>query len=179
MRIGLSGAQGVGKTTLLEALSNERIFKDYSICSEVTRWVRSLGIDINESGTDITQRLIAYKHIFNLTMFDKMITDRTILDCLVYTKWLHRQGRVSQQCLSEVKSMFDKIYLNYDYIFYIQPEFELVDDNVRSVNVDFRDEIVELFADTLFEHLDPNNYTILTGTVENRVKQVKETLKVR
>jgi hypothetical protein len=45
---GISGAQSVGKTTLLNALRSEPTFKDYSICDEVTRRVKSYGLLIND-----------------------------------------------------------------------------------------------------------------------------------
>ena len=41
MRIGITGAQSVGKTTLLNALRSEKLFDDYTICDEVTRRVKS------------------------------------------------------------------------------------------------------------------------------------------
>ena len=61
MRIGLSGTQSTGKTTLLNVLRSEKHFKEYQVNDEVTRWVRSLGIDINEAGSDISQELIMMK----------------------------------------------------------------------------------------------------------------------
>ena len=52
----------------------------------VTRWVKSLGVDINESGTDLTQELILMKHLDNLFLNDETISDRTLIDCF----YLHR-----------------------------------------------------------------------------------------
>ena len=80
MKIGITGAQSVGKTTLLNALRSEKLFKDYVICDEVTRRVKSYGLPINEEGTDITQRLIMNEHIVNVFMYGNMLTDRTALD---------------------------------------------------------------------------------------------------
>ena len=57
MRIGLSGTQSTGKTTLLNVLRSERIFKDYQVNDEVTRWVKSLNIEINEAGSDRVKNL--------------------------------------------------------------------------------------------------------------------------
>ena len=104
VRIGISGAQSVGKTTLLNALRSEKCFWGYNIRNEVTRTVKSYGIDINENGSDISQMLIMKEHIYNLVMFDDMITDRTSLDGLVYTKWLYNQGKVSEDCFIEAVS---------------------------------------------------------------------------
>ena len=75
MRIAISGAQSVGKTTLINALRSEKALKDYTFCTEVTRRVGSYGLPINEDGTDITQRLIMQEHIVNYFMNDNMICD--------------------------------------------------------------------------------------------------------
>ena len=95
MRIGITGAQSVGKTTLLNALRSEKLFKDYVVCDEVTRRVKSYGLPINEEGTDITQRLIMNEHIVNVYMHDNMLTDRTALDGLVYSTYLYKQNKIS------------------------------------------------------------------------------------
>ena len=88
MKIGIAGAQSTGKTTLLNALRSEPCFKDFSICDEVTRRVKSYNLPINEQGGDITQKLIMHEHIVNVFMHDDMITDRTVLDGVVYTHYL-------------------------------------------------------------------------------------------
>ena len=118
MRIGITGAQSVGKTTLLNALRSEKFFKDYAICDEVTRRVRSYGIPINEDGNSITQRLIMNEHIVNIFMHDKMLTDRTALDGLVYTLYLHKRGKIDAKTLQYVDEVFKKLIKSYTHIFY-------------------------------------------------------------
>jgi GTPase SAR1 family protein len=145
MKIGITGAQSVGKTTLLNALRSEKLFKDYVICDEVTRRVKSYGLPINEEGTDITQRLIMNEHIVNVFMYGNMLTDRTALDGLVYSAYLYNKNQISANTLKYVREVFNKVWHSYDYVFYIEPEFEIVDDGVRSINKQFRDEIAELF----------------------------------
>lgn len=174
MRIGISGAQGVGKTTLLNALSKDDKFSNLKVRDEVTRWVRGLGLPINESGTDTTQLIIAQRHIYNIYMFDEFITDRTILDCLVYTEWLYKQGKVAASTLEEIQLIFKRLIFDYDYLFYIKPEFQLANDGVRSTNIDFRDDIVDLFEYHIKNDIFLNSKVItLSGSVQNRVKQVK------
>ena len=175
-KIGICGAQSVGKTTLLNALKQEKRFSDYKFCDEVTRWVGKLGLPINEQGTDDTQFLIAMKHIYNLRLNDRFITDRTIIDCYVYSKWLYNKGKLSEACLNEIHRIAKTIISDYNQIFYIKPEFEIKDDGVRSTDLSFRDEIVTLFEDALFEFLD-NDYIILSGSVDERVKQFKGNIK--
>lgn len=170
MRIGISGAQSVGKTTILNALRSEDIFKEYSICNEVTRKVRDYGLPINEEGTDVTQKLIMQEHIVNVFMHDRMLTDRTVLDGIVYTTWLHENGKVTDATLEHSLSIFEKLIGKYDLLFYIKPEFDMEDDGVRSVDIKYRNRIVELFINMIdFYKVDVIQ---LTGSVRERVQQV-------
>lgn len=170
MKVGITGAQSVGKTTLLNALRSEKFFTSYTICDEVTRRVRSYGLPINEDGTGITQRLIMNEHIYNVFMFDKMLTDRTALDGLVYTTYLTKKGKVEASVLRHVRQIFDRVWPKYDHVFYIEPEFDIIDDGVRSVNMNFRDEIAELFD--AFIDKEKLAMTRVKGSVRNRVDTV-------
>ena len=77
MKLGISGAQSVGKTTLLNALRSERGLLGFTICDEVTRRVKGYGLPINEDGTDVTQNLIMQEHIVNVFMYDIKTSIRT------------------------------------------------------------------------------------------------------
>ena len=177
MKIGITGAQSVGKTTLLNALRSEKLFKDYVICDEVTRRVMSYGLPINEEGTDTTQRLIMNEHIVNVFMYGNMLTDRTALDGLVYSAYLYNKNQISANTLKYVREVFNKVWHSYDYVFYIEPEFEIVDDGVRSINKEFRDEITGLFRVTI----DRENLSMLRvkGSVRNRVNTIIDHLEGR
>jgi len=174
LRIGISGAQSVGKTTLLSALRSEKCFKDFDICNEVTRTVKSYGLPINEDGNDVTQKLIMQEHIVNVFMHDKFLTDRTALDGLVYSQYLFEENKITQKCLYSVYDIFKKVQPFYNYQFYIKPEFDIVDDKVRSVDVKFRDRILEIFN----QIIDDENIKVynITGSVVERVVQVKQIL---
>ena len=177
MKIGLSGAQSVGKTTLLNALRSERDFKDFAICDEVTRRVKSYGLPINEDGSDVTQMLIMNEHIYNVFMFDNMLTDRTVLDGLVYSTYLHKHGKINDKTLSHVKKVFDRVWGEYTHVFYIEPEFEIQDDGTRSIDISFRDEIVESFNTAIAKR----NLDVIKvrGSVRNRVDTIINILEGR
>ena len=177
MRIGITGAQSVGKTTLLNALRSEKLFKDYVICDEVTRRVKSYGLPINEEGTDITQRLIMNEHIANVFMNGNMLTDRTALDGLVYSTYLYKNNKINNNTMAYVKEVFNKVWCSYDYVFFIEPEFEIVDDGVRSNNKQFRDEIAELF-ETVIEK-EKLNLRRVKGSVRDRVNTIIDYLEGR
>jgi GTPase SAR1 family protein len=174
MRIGISGAQSVGKTTLLNALRSEKCFKDYDVRNEVTRTVKSYGIDINEAGSDVSQLLIMKEHIYNLVMFDNMLTDRTSLDGIVYTHWLHREGKVSDECYLDALAVFRKTINMYDYLFYIAPEFPMEDDGVRSNSEQWQNEIVQIFEDLIIDR--GVKVVRVSGSVRERVNTILKTI---
>lgn len=174
MRIGITGSQSVGKTTLLNALRSESIFKDYKVCDEVTRWVKNLGLPINESGTEVTQELIMMKHVYNVFLHDNMLTDRTALDGLVYSKWLRQRWKISADSLENVYDVFVKLISQYDHLFFIKPEFDIVDDGVRSTNTEFRDEINSIFLSVIQAQNIPVHF--ISGSVRERVNQVLEVI---
>lgn len=177
MKIGIAGAQSVGKTTLLNALRSEVALKGFTICDEVTRRVKSYGLNINEDGSDLTQRLIMQEHIVNVFMHDDMITDRTALDGLVYSSYLFKKNKIDASTMKFVRNVFNKVWPKYDYVFYIAPEFDIVDDGERSTSKEFRDEIVELF-DT-FISKEKLVVMPIKGSVRERVNKIINILEGR
>lgn len=177
MRIGITGAQSVGKTTLLNALRSEKLFADYAICDEVTRRVKSYGLPINEAGSDNTQKLIMNEHIVNVFLNKNMLTDRTALDGLVYSTYLERKGQISTETMAYVRRVFYSVWPTYDMVYYIEPEFDIVDDGVRSVDLGFRNEIAELF-DRIIEKEDLTLHRV-KGSVRDRVNTIMNILEGR
>lgn len=175
MRIGICGAQSVGKTTLLNALRSERWLSDIRVCNEVTRRVNSYGIPINESGNDITQKLIMHEHIVNVFMYEEFITDRTALDGVVYSHYLHENGRLSDEVMTYVTNIFVKLKPCYDILFYIKPEFDIQNDGVRSIDTAFRDRIVELFDQYIETFRVP--VVTISGSVRERLDQAIDYIK--
>lgn len=173
MHVSISGAQGTGKSTLLCWLQDDpELSQNFTFKGNTTRAIREQGVEINELGSDKSQLLIASKHLEHYTN-GNVILDRCALDGLVYTAYLYEKGQVSKRTLRIAESVFEN--LRYEIMFYIAPEFEIENDNVRSVDKDFRDRIVELFE----EYMEA--YSIvpirLTGTLQERATQVKDAIR--
>ena len=103
-------------------------------------------------------------------MYDDMITDRTSLDGLVYSRYLFKHNKISDKTMRLVNDIFSRTWDQYEHVFYIEPEFEIVDDGVRSTDNQFRDEIAELFQTTI----EKRALTMrrVKGTVRNRVNTI-------
>ena len=174
MKLAFTGAQSTGKTTLLKELKRDsKLSLEYDFRDEITRRMQKKGLSINESGNDITQLLIMNSHIKN-TLIDNVIMDRCALDGLVYTDWMYRKGKIQQWVIEYADNVFKMLIDRYDYIFYLVPEFDIEDDGVRSTDIDFRNEIVILFE----QYIKACNIPVikLTGTVEQRLNKIKETI---
>ena len=174
MKLAFTGAQSTGKTTLLKELKRDpELSLKYDFRDEITRRMQKKGLSINEGGDDITQLLIMNSHIKN-SLIDNVIMDRCALDGLVYTDWMYRKGKIQQWVIEYADNVFKMLIDRYDYIFYLVPEFDIEDDGVRSTDIDFRNEIVILFE----QYIKAWNIPVikLTGTVEQRLNKIKETI---
>jgi nicotinamide riboside kinase len=174
MKIAFTGAQSTGKTTLLEAIKqNEQFRYKYEFIDEITRRMIKKGLKINEAGSNTTQLLIMNEHIKNV-LYENAIMDRCVLDGVVYTDWLYHQGNLEKWVFDYAVNVFTHYKNRYDYIFYLKPEFPIVDDGTRSINTQFRDEIVDIFEH--YVTLVDIPVISLTGTVANRLETFYNTI---
>ena len=173
MLIAFTGTQSTGKTTLLNKLREDKDFEGFTFIDEITRNVGKAGMKINENGTDATQIAIMNAHVAN-SYKDNAIMDRCALDGVVYTEWLYNEGKVTENTYKYAENIYRSLINKYDYIFYLEPEFALVDDGVRSANIEFRDMILELFRKRIAK--DRVKVVQLTGSVEERVSQLKKAM---
>lgn len=181
VKVNFVGAQGTGKTTLLEAARKDEAFKNFQFCTEIVRdLVKKKNLSINESGNAKSQKVFfdTYNKILNK---DGCISDRCIIDVHAYTNYLYDYKSSNSE--KEFQSLYKEILrensilksLNKDsfgIIIYFPIEFELVDDGIRSLNVYFQEYIDQYIVNTLNKYQLPF-YTI-RGSVEQRLKQLKE-----
>ena len=169
MKIAITGAQSTGKSTLLDALKKE--YKDVQFIEEITRDLKAQGYKINEDGNDNTQVQIMNLHKKYSDLEGDVIYDRCALDGIVYTHYLYNQGNISEDVFQKSLGIFHEIINSYDKICYLKPEFDIVDDGERSVNIKFRDDIVDIFD----YYIRTYNIEVinLTGSVNERVSQFK------
>lgn len=187
--ISFSGAQSTGKTTLLNHLRDKNYDESrIKFVPEVTRLIhREYDLPINEQAGGLTQVLVNAHHVENVyrrepNHIEVKILDRCILDGLVYTDFLastHSTELLDWMYRVSRELCFD-LMCKYDIIFHTSHEdVELQNDGERSVNVQFRDTIISMFdtyIDIARSHYNANIVT-LKGTVEERLKQIDDTLK--
>ena len=162
MRIALCGAHGVGKTTLAKMLSAHF---DLPVLEDIVVTAHHLGFEINEGTPLETQLWLTGKQLEQEKINQKFIADKCIFDYYVYADALDMDP--------ELVVVAKKAALNthnYDHIFYIAPEFPLVDDGLRSMNQDFQSGVDRVYLSFLDNHAIP--YLQITGSVEDRFQQI-------
>lgn len=170
MRVSISGTHSTGKTTLVNLIK-----KNYNFIFQegLTRVVNQF-FTINSNGGDIMQVIAATDHLKRVSCSDKLIdifSERCSLDCLAYTQVLYNYNQVSKDVLDYAEYVFKKTINSYDLIFYLKPEFNIVEDGVRDMNVNFRDDVYKCFENIIKSY--NINVEILTGSIEQRFSRIQ------
>lgn len=180
MVISFCGPQSAGKSTLLELCKKE--FGDrFSYVEEVTRFVkREYDVEINEAGDDQTQLLILNQHLINSIKHPKdVIMDRCIIDGLIYTNWLCKEGKVDEWIVDYAIGLLYILVRKINVVFHCIADFDLVDDGERSTDIRFRNDIKEQMAYYLNGMVSTPEFPMvveLRGSIENRMQVIKDTI---
>lgn len=173
MLISFSGPQSSGKSTLLNLM--QELSPAWNFIPEITRLVkREYDLPINESGGDITQTMIMGEHLRNAYIKRDSVTilDRCSLDGIVYTHWLSDKRKVSMGTYSHARYVFDNTINKYDAIIYTSPhDVPIVDDGERSINIEFREEITDLF-ERYMANIPAEKIFRVSGSVKERLVQI-------
>ena len=171
MKIGLTGTMSVGKTTLVKALSEMEQFKGYTCTTERSQYLNSLGIPLNHETTIEGQTVFLAERVTEL-MQDRLITDRTIIDVMAFTKCARKVSYMDGDAFEEYARRFVR---EYNYIFYISPDgMDIEDNGIRETDAAYRKEIDEEIQKLLLKHR-PIVHT-LKGTTEERIEQIMKTI---
>lgn len=172
MRNVFIGSHGTGKTTLCKAL--KEIDSSIAIRDGVSRPVK---IAKNKTGMSSYQEQAVINELTKFYWeynkdFNNIFLARSPLDVEVYSRafgwddladdmenWIRTSGMLDEN-------------VNY---FYIPIEFELEDDGVRFTDIDLQKKVDEELKKSIKKY--NLKVTKLTGSVENRIKQIQQTLK--
>ena len=97
--------------------------------------------------------------------------DRSFVDFTAYTLAFNKQGKISDTFAAMMQYECEKRLSKnqYDLIFYLPIEFDIVDDGIRSI-----DKELQKLVDTEINKLLVNktNTVRLSGTIDERIKQI-------
>lgn len=165
MRVALCGSIGVGKTTIIDQLIKEPIFKTFRVYKEIP-----LSIEGERGSYEWTRRFqIQLELIYS--QFD-VIADRFFVDRLA---WETMSPCKSGSDLLITRAVESLLEWRRGHLFYVPIEFELQNDPSRKD----RDLTLRKIYDRKIRaclDLFGLTYTTLTGTVEARCKQILDRL---
>ena len=174
MKIGFVGSISVGKTTLVNELAKLEQFKEYYIATERSKYLRDLGIPLNTDSTLLGQTIFLSERCSEL-LRDKVLTDRSIIDVMAFTSLSKSMSRTEILSFCDYATNFISLY---DHVFYVSPEgVKLEDNGVRAVDAEYRDQIdIEIKRLLSIYGSKINKFHTISGSVEERIEQVKQAL---
>ncbi len=147
MRIAFVGAQGTGKTTLVNKLAGHGGYDNWNhVYQEVVReLIKTKDIKINRDGDNYSQDLVSVTHLNNAmeAHYNKpnALFDRCIIDSHAYGMTC---SNVNVKSLDFSRHMIDVIFKNYPYdlLIYVPPYNEfLKEDGVRDTDSKYQQEV--------------------------------------
>ena len=188
MRIAFVGAQGTGKTTLVNEMAKH--YPDFVVYDEVVRSLaKDHNVQVNRDGTSHTQCLITQAHLENITNAyfkqQSAFFDRCIIDSHSYAWYQYEDNRISKQALDFSNSILDIIneMFPYDLIVYVPPIIDLVEDGFRDTDSGYRDAVDEYMmrlldgATPLGQPYIKNVHKLQSKTIEDRVDELSRVMK--
>lgn len=138
MKVIVSGAQCVGKTTLINGLPEE--YQSYIIKEQIREAVKQLpNVIKHDLETDDTSQRFFFDLYRDLFLDKKdYISDRGMLDVIAYTKYFVLTGNCSVSCYENMLNDFKKLDLSDVTYVYIPIEFPATEDGFRNTKEDYR-----------------------------------------
>jgi predicted ATPase len=172
-RYALCGAHGTGKTTILRDIADYLLDKTPIKPIFNTSNARNLfkmGIKINDKGDDFVQYVVQASHVSRFAEPD-WFADRCVVDGFAYMEAAWKRKFVSQDCWNTVYTLMNVFAPLYTQIFYVPIEFEMENDGIRKVDIEYQQEIDRYMSKALKNY---SNVTIVKG---NRAERSEIVLK--
>lgn len=169
-RILITGAQGTGKTTLLNAWVKRN--PKWRGLPEVARLAKEAGLPLDQGASMATQLWILNQQLcFERHIPAPWVADRGLVDVWVYAKVLKLQQKDIDHLERQIRQ-----YWKYSFTVLLPPEFAIIPDGVRSTDIDFQNQL----HNTYLEFFDTHDVLVyeLTGSVEDRLTGLQEKLKL-
>lgn len=173
-RIVLTGAQGTGKTTLMNLLAQDGT----RTISHTRKTAEANGLDIS-TATEEGQKIYFKTLKKELSSKKSYVSDRGLTCVAAYTFDKAVTGEISKKTAD--KQYMDMVKFHLDnpdvLLVYVPVEFGPEDDGERSIDPDFQLKIDFLIKNILDTSKVP--YITVSGTVEERLTQINDVLNNR
>lgn len=186
MKIALTGAHGVGKSTLANYLQSQIQLtgKTVVVTPEIPRLICEQTSDreyFRRGRNSLAkQTLILLGQVIteaeNKGSYQLEICDRTLFDHWAYTLHAFQQELTGEHLADTYEWFIAKHCATYDKIFYLPTEIKPIDDGTREGDVAFQAEIDTIIVDLLTRH--NLSFLPVTGTVAERATTILTTLNI-
>ncbi len=167
MKIAITGAQGVGKTTLAKQINQE--YPDFTILPEAARLAMEAGYRLDETATTETELWLIAKQLELESLESKWVADRCGIDLLAY---IHHLFAEEKDLIEFATKTLVPRFSNYDLVLYLPGgQFAIEDDGVRTTDIKFQQEIDRKVKDILEAH--QISFIEIVGTPIERLDKVK------
>ncbi len=165
MKIAICGAQGVGKTTLAQALS--AVLK-IAMLPEAATLALEAGYKLDKEASKELQFWILLKQFELQRASEHWISDRCYIDTIAYAQHLFFEDK---SMIDVIRSLTIPKLSEYDWIIYLPAgEFPIADDGIRSTDNDWQIKIDRIIKELLQE--TGVRYITVTGTPDERIQKI-------
>lgn len=179
LRIGLCGAQGVGKSTLAKLLAKEL---DLPLVMEQARKATELlsldGLPNPQENPTLSrafQELCLVLQVQEETKHRQFISDRTTIDNALYFLMNNAFNTHAEDAIHYYSRCATNAQ-KYDLVIYVPIEFPIKDDGFRDY-CPYNQRLADFYLRCLLKEMRPNNYAEISGTIEERLERSTQAIK--
>lgn len=171
IRCFVQGAQGVGKSTLINSMEHETISAhSVRVVTEVARELIKEGVGFDSKVSPIDHCAYYYKnlHNFRIATGDIILFDRSIIDVITFSRILSGRNNWVEKLGKEI---FQLIQKDISLIVYLPIEFTIRHDDIRKTTFEEQSSYDRVLLEIMHE-LDIKYYT-LNGDLTKRKNKLK------